>query len=73
VAGKDSNKLCRREVYCRKHSYKFVGGVNRLKDDKIRSWFFQRWTSTGVKCARRESKTESTSELIAIQAMLAEY
>ena len=76
VGGKEGDKLCRREVYCSKGSYKFVGGVNWLGDDKVGSWFFRFWTSNNefdLRRARTEGKTEGTSELDTIDIVLVEY
>jgi hypothetical protein len=75
VGGKESDKLCRREAYCTKGIYEFVGGVNRLGDDKRGSWSLRMWTSNNEwnrRPALTDGKTEGTNELNTIHMMLVE-
>ena len=73
VRGKEGDKLCRREVYYSKRIYKFGGGVNWLRDNKIWSWSFREWTSNNefnLRCALTNAKTECTGQLNTIHIML---
>ena len=54
----------------------FVGGVNRLRDDKIGGWYFRLWTSNNEFDLRRawtDCKTEGSSELNTVRIMLFEH
>jgi hypothetical protein len=76
VGGKEGDNLLRREAYISKGSYNLVGGVSRLRDDKIGSWSFRWWTSNiefNLRCAWTDGKTKGTNELNTIQIMLVEY
>ena len=76
MGGKEGDKLSRREVYHSKGSYKFIGCVDWLRDDKIGSSFDRLWTSSNEFNLRRawtDAKTEGTGELNTIQKMLVEY
>ena len=76
VGGKEGDKLCRREVHYSKRIYKFGGGVNRLRDDKIWSWSFRWWTSNrefNLRRAWTNAKTECTSKLNTVRIILVEY
>ena len=75
MGGKECDKLCRREIYHSKGSYKFIGCVDWLRDDKIGSSFDRWWTSNrefNLRRAWTEGKTEGSSELNTIQIMLVE-